>query len=57
MAANAGPNPMRAGMNNDYDELIRYIEDTPAIKQYERGRNRAGYLSGRRPIGVAGVGR
>ena len=52
-----GPNPMRAGMNNDYDELIRYIEGTPAIKQYERGRNRAGYLSDRRPVGVAGVGR
>lgn len=52
-----GPNPMRAGMNNDYDELIKYIEGTPAIEQYERGRNRARYLFDRRPVGVAGVGR
>ncbi|MEE4465459.1 calcium sensor EFh, partial [Azotobacter chroococcum] len=39
-----GPNPMRAGMNNNIDELIRYIENTPAIKQYEDGRHRALYL-------------
>ncbi|WP_242671616.1 hypothetical protein [Azotobacter chroococcum] len=39
-----GPNPMRAGMNNNIDVLIRYIENTPAIKQYEDGRHRALYL-------------
>ncbi|MCQ4288326.1 hypothetical protein NA647_12905 [Pseudomonas stutzeri] len=39
-----GPNPMRAGMRNDKEELIRYIENTPAISQYEPGRNRASYL-------------
>lgn len=39
-----GPNPMKAGMRNDKDQLIRYIENTPAISQYEPGRNRARYL-------------
>lgn len=39
-----GPNPMKAGMRNDKEELIRYIESTPAIRQYEPGRNRARYL-------------
>ncbi|TBV98937.1 hypothetical protein E0E53_05040 [Azotobacter chroococcum] len=39
-----GPNPMRAGMNNNIDELIRYIEKTPDIKQYEDGRHRALHL-------------
>ncbi len=39
-----GPNPMKAGMKNDKEELIRYIENTPAINQYELGRNRARYL-------------
>jgi len=39
-----GPNPMKAGMRNDKAELIRYIENTPAIRQYEPGRNRARYL-------------
>jgi hypothetical protein len=39
-----GPNPMKAGMRNDKEELIRYIENTPAISQYEPGRNRARYL-------------
>lgn len=39
-----GPNPMKAGMKNDRSELIRYIENTPAIRQYEPGRNRARYL-------------
>lgn len=39
-----GPNPMKAGMNNDVHELIRYIENTPAISQYENGRHRADYL-------------
>ena len=39
-----GPKPMEAGMRNDIDELIRYIENTPGISQYEPGRNRAAYL-------------
>jgi hypothetical protein len=39
-----GPNPMKAGMNNDVNKLIRYIENTPAISQYESGRHRADYL-------------
>jgi hypothetical protein len=39
-----GPNPMKAGMKNNKEELIRYIENTPAISQYEPGRNRARYL-------------
>ncbi|MDR7024045.1 hypothetical protein [Pseudomonas peli] len=43
-----GPNPMKAGMNNDIDELIRYIENTPAISQYEPGRRRAKYLRNHR---------
>lgn len=40
-----GPNPMKAGMNNDLDEMIKYINTTPAIKQYELGRNRVKYLN------------
>ncbi|AZD03520.1 hypothetical protein [Pseudomonas chlororaphis] len=43
-----GPNPMKAGMNDDVDELIRYIENTPAISQYEGGRHRANYLRNNR---------
>lgn len=39
-----GPNPMKAGMNNNVNELISYIENTPAINQYENGRHRADYL-------------
>lgn len=45
-----GPNPMKSGMNNDFDEMIKYINDTPAIKQYEPGRNRVKYLKDRKPI-------
>lgn len=44
-----GPNPMVKGMKNDYDELIKYIEDTPALKQYEVGRKRVDYLKARKP--------
>lgn len=43
-----GPNPMRAGMNNSFDELIYYIENTPAIRRYEAGRRRANYLRQRK---------
>lgn len=35
---------MKAGMKDDVDELIRYIESTSAISQYEHGRKRAAYL-------------
>lgn len=41
-----GPGPMRAGMHNNKLELISYIENTPAISQYEPGRRRADYLRG-----------
>ena len=39
-----GPDPMKAGMHNNVNELISYIENTPAISQYESGRHRADYL-------------
>ncbi|CAB3974833.1 calcium-binding protein [Burkholderia aenigmatica] len=39
-----GPKPMEAGMENNIDRLIEYIENTPAISQYEPGRRRAQYL-------------
>ncbi len=42
-----GPGPMRAGMHNNKLELIHYIENTPAISQYEPGRRRADYLRGK----------
>lgn len=45
-----GPNPMKSGMNNDFGEMIKYINDTPTIKQYEPGRNRAKYLKDRKPV-------
>jgi len=50
-----GPNPMRAGMNNDFEELIKYIDGTAAIKQYEPGRNRAKYLKSRKPVKNSGT--
>ncbi|MEB0042522.1 hypothetical protein, partial [Pseudomonas sp. MH10] len=39
-----GANPMKAGMRNNIDELINYIENTPTLSQYEPGRQRANYL-------------
>lgn len=30
-----GPNPMKAVMNNDFEELIKYIEGTATIRQFE----------------------
>jgi len=50
-----GPNPMKAGMNNDYDELIKYINSEPSMKQYEAGRNRVKYLKSRMPVATAGA--
>ncbi len=35
---------MMAGMTNDFDTLIHYIESTPAISAGETGRRRANYL-------------
>ncbi|WP_191636277.1 calcium-binding protein [Pseudomonas fluorescens] len=40
----AGPNPMKSGMRNSRDEMISYVQNTPAISQYEPGRRRASYL-------------
>lgn len=39
-----GPRPMMAGMTNDFDTLIHYIESTPPIKAGEGNRQRANYL-------------
>ncbi|EAB2656270.1 TPA: calcium sensor EFh [Salmonella enterica subsp. houtenae serovar 50:g,z51:-] len=39
-----GPRPMLAGSNNDKQELINYIRNTPGISRYEPGRHRADYL-------------
>lgn len=43
-----GANPMAAGMNNDYDELISYISQNPTMQLYEAGRHRVQYLQDRR---------
>ncbi|WP_312626947.1 pesticin C-terminus-like muramidase [Scandinavium sp.] len=39
-----GPKPMLAGSNNNKQELISYIRNSPSISQYEPGRHRANYL-------------
>ncbi|WP_307743700.1 pesticin C-terminus-like muramidase [uncultured Pantoea sp.] len=39
-----GPRPMMAGMTNDFDTLIQYIENTPEMKKGETGRHRIDYL-------------
>lgn len=43
-----GPRPMRAGMNNSFDELISYIEGSAVLQRYEPGRNRVKYLQARK---------
>ncbi|MEE3664813.1 hypothetical protein V2I52_23355 [Brenneria sp. g21c3] len=43
-----GEAPMKAGMNNDIDELIRYIENSPVMQSYEQDRRRARYLKNNR---------
>lgn len=43
-----GQNPMKAGMTNNTDTLIHYIENTPGISQYEAGRHRADYIRANR---------
>lgn len=50
-----GPNPMKAGMNNDYDEMIDYINGSAVMKQYELGRNRVKYLKKNKPVKVPGA--
>lgn len=42
-----GPKPMLAGSNDSKQELIDYIQNTPAISQYEPGRHRVDYLEDR----------
>lgn len=39
---------MKQCMYNDFDVLIKYIEDNAQIKQYEGGRQRANYLRSKR---------
>ncbi|CAG75078.1 hypothetical protein ECA2176 [Pectobacterium atrosepticum SCRI1043] len=39
-----GEVPMKAGMTNDVDTLIYYIEHSTTMMSYEKGRNRVGYL-------------
>lgn len=39
-----GAKPMKAGMKNDFDELIKYIDGSITMKRYEAGRNRIKYL-------------
>lgn len=43
-----GPNPMKAGMTNNADTLINYIENTVGISEYEAGRHRATYIRNNR---------
>ncbi len=40
---------MKAAMRNDPHELAEYIRKTPKLNQYEKGRNRAGYLEQNAP--------
>jgi len=44
-----GGNPMKSGMNNDFDEMIKYINSAPDIKRHEPGRARAKYLTKHKP--------
>ena len=39
-----GPAPMKAGMLNNRDILIHYIENNQTMRQYEPARHRANYL-------------
>jgi len=39
-----GPSPMKAGMNNSFDELIKYIQKNRVMTRYEKGRRRVQYL-------------
>jgi hypothetical protein len=44
-----GAKPMKAGMKNDFDELIKYINGSTTMKRYEAGRNRVKYLKKHKP--------
>lgn len=44
-----GAKPMKAGMSNDFDELIKYINGSSIMKRYEAGRSRVSYLTNRKP--------
>ena len=37
-----GPHPMLEAMKDDFDELMRYIQSAPALKQYHPGSRRRG---------------
>ena len=50
-----GPGPMKSGMHNNYDEMIKYIKNTPALMVYEPGRHRIQYLKNRKPVKKLGV--
>tara|TARA_B100000700_G_C15019533_1_gene844951 strand:- start:649 stop:1278 length:630 start_codon:yes stop_codon:yes gene_type:complete len=50
-----GPRPMKAGMNNDFDELIDYIRHSTTLRLYEPGRNRVKYLEQRKNKATGGV--
>ena len=39
-----GPKPMQAGMTNEVQTLIHYVDNSPTLKQYEAGRHRVRYL-------------
>ncbi|KAA8999934.1 hypothetical protein FJU30_11635 [Affinibrenneria salicis] len=43
-----GEAPMKAGMHNDVDALIYYIEHSATMQRYEAGRQRARYLKNHR---------
>lgn len=47
--------PLQKGMENDFDELIKYIEQTPSLMKWEAGRRRAEYLRRARPRPGMGV--
>ncbi|MBV4368228.1 peptidoglycan-binding protein [Erwinia phyllosphaerae] len=44
-----GPNPMIAGMTNNFDTLINYILTNPVMNSFEPGRRRVPYLRKHRP--------
>ena len=39
-----GGKPMKAGMHNDTNELITYIQNSSVMQSYEKGRQRVNYL-------------
>tara|TARA_Y100000588_G_scaffold88435_1_gene94568 strand:+ start:157682 stop:157825 length:144 start_codon:yes stop_codon:yes gene_type:complete len=46
---------MKAGMNNDFNELIDCIRNSTTLRLYEPGRNRVKYLEQRKPKATGGV--